>query len=103
MGDLEVARFTATKQYDKAFAKLSPKAQARVRQALEDALADIDAPRLHLHSLAGQWLGVFSINAGGDLRVLFEAVDEDGRPADAGSQSTTGLLITVGTHAQLYG
>jgi hypothetical protein len=30
MGDRKIARFAATKQYGKAFAKLSPKAQARV-------------------------------------------------------------------------
>jgi mRNA-degrading endonuclease YafQ of YafQ-DinJ toxin-antitoxin module len=103
MRDLQVDRFAATKQYSKALAKLQPKAQARVKRALEQALTDIHAPSLRLHGLSGRWLGVFSINAGGDLRILFEAVDAHEDAAGPDSQTTVGVLITVGTHAQIYG
>ena len=76
MRDLQIARFAATKQYRKAFAKLPAKKQVQVKRALEDALEDLHAPLLGLHGLTGQWLGVYSLNVGGDLRILFEAVDD---------------------------
>jgi mRNA-degrading endonuclease YafQ of YafQ-DinJ toxin-antitoxin module len=101
MADLEaVARFAATKQFDKAFASLPARQKDKVRQVLTDALTDIHASLLHLHQLTGDWDGAYSLNVGGDLRILFDVVDEQ----DAGGQTlTVGVLIIVGTHAQLYG
>jgi mRNA-degrading endonuclease YafQ of YafQ-DinJ toxin-antitoxin module len=100
MSELEVARFAATKQFNKAMAKLSPKRQARVKAALALALRDIASPQLRLHGLTGDWLGAYSLDAGGDLRILFDAVDE---LDDDGSIVIIGSLITVGTHSQIYG
>jgi hypothetical protein len=73
MSELKAARFAATKQFSKAMAKLSPKRQAKVKAALD---------------------------ADGDLRILFDALDELN---DDGSTVTVGNLITVGTHSQIYG
>jgi mRNA-degrading endonuclease YafQ of YafQ-DinJ toxin-antitoxin module len=99
--DLEaVARFAATKPFNKAFARLSARQQEKVRQTLTDALADIHAPLLHLHKLTADWDGAYSLNVGGDLRILFDAVDEQDPD---GQTITVGVLIIVGSHAQLYG
>ncbi|MDR1295477.1 MAG: hypothetical protein LBK59_11110 [Bifidobacteriaceae bacterium] len=100
MSELKVVRFAATRQFAKAMAKLSPKQQARVKAALGLALNDIASPQLRLHGLKGDWLGAYSLDAGGDLRILFDAVDELN---DDGSTVTVGNLITVGTHSQIYG
>jgi mRNA-degrading endonuclease YafQ of YafQ-DinJ toxin-antitoxin module len=100
MSELKVARFAATKQFDKAMAKLSRKRQERVKAALTLALDDIASPQLRLHGLKGDWLGAYSLDAGGDLRILFDAVDE---VDDDGATVTVGSLITVGTHSQIYG
>jgi mRNA-degrading endonuclease YafQ of YafQ-DinJ toxin-antitoxin module len=95
-----VARFVATRQFDKAFARLPGRQKGKVREVLTQALADLHAPLLRLHQLTADGDGAYSLNVGGDLRVLFEAVEEQDPD---GQTITVGVLITVGTHAQLYG
>jgi len=110
MPDLQPARFAATRQFGKAFARLSAKKQQKVRQVLATALDDISSPLLRFHQLTGDWAGAYSLSAGGDLRILFEVVkepddDQSHNSDDEKPQKTVdiGVLITVGTHAQLYG
>lgn len=119
MPDTQPARFAATRQFAKTFARLPAKKQEKVRQVLATALDDISAPLLRLYPLTGDWAGAYSLSAGGDLRILFEIVEE---PDDDSDQSqnedndqregdddegprtvVVGVLIIVGTHAQLYG
>ncbi|MCL2455499.1 MAG: hypothetical protein FWD18_09430 [Micrococcales bacterium] len=115
MPNLQPVRFAATRQFAKAFARLPAKKQEKVRQVLATALDDISAPLLRLHPLTGDWAGAYSLSAGGDLRILFEVVEEpgdnqsqdddqtEGRDDKESQTVVVGILITVGTHAQLYG
>ncbi len=115
MPDLQPARFAATRQFAKAFARLPAKKQEKVRQVLAAALNDVSAPLLRLHPLTGDWAGTYSLSAGGDLRILFEIVEEQGGDGDKSQNEdndqrdegprtvVVGVLIIVGTHAQLYG
>ena len=90
-----VARFEFSKTFVKRLRELPLRRQRRVEDALKAAMVDLNAPGLGLHQLKGPLAGTYSINAGGDLRVHFEA-----RSTGPG---VTALLITVGTHRQLYG
>ncbi len=47
---------------------------------------------LHNHPLNGKYEGCRSINVTGDYRIIYTLEDED-----------TALLLTIGTHSELYG
>jgi len=80
-----------TKTFEKAYATLRPKEQARVDDALLTYLIDPTVKHLRVHKLKGKYLGQVSISAGGDLRIhLKEDVD------------IIIVVVTVGTHSQLY-
>ena len=80
-----------TKEFNKQFARLSRPKQLRAKEALALYLDDPDAPALRLHRLKGEWLGYYSISAGGDLRLHFRITSAD-----------TLLFVAIGTHSQLY-
>jgi len=84
-----------TKQFQKLFIRLPARKQTKVKDALKRAVADLDDPQLRLHELQGQDSGTFSISAGGDLRIHFELIEQEGR--------SIASLQAVGTHSQLYG
>ena len=90
-----IARFEFSKTFVKRLRALPVKRQRRVELALRDAMVDINRPGLNLHGLKGKLAWTYSISAGGDLRVHFEPQDESSCPV--------ALLITVGSHSQLYG
>ena len=92
---MKVDRFEVTKKFEKAFAKLAGREQARVKVALAQATVDLGDASLRQHTLKGTRAGTVSLNAGGDLRILCRIYEEDGR--------TIALLLLVGTHSQLYG
>ena len=82
-----------SRTFDKRFEKLPRKKQIHVTHAIELFLTSSTDPKLRLHELSGALQGVWSISAGGDLRIHFEYVEG----------GFTILFLTVGTHAQLYG
>ncbi len=80
-----------TKAFNKQFEKLPFKRQQLAKETVELFLDDINAASLRTHPLKGEWLGYYSISAGGDLRLHFKLIDEN-----------TVLFVAVGSHSQLY-
>ena len=81
-----------SKKFQKQFAKLSPKVreQFKVRQRLW--FQDPYHPRLRLHKLAGEFVGLYSINITGDIRAIYEETGKE-----------TVVFGLIGTHSELYG
>jgi addiction module RelE/StbE family toxin len=80
-----------TKGFNKQFEKLPRKNQERAKAAITLFLQNLAAPSLRNHALKGEWLGYYSISAGGDLRLNFKMINK-----------TTVLFVAVGSHSQLY-
>lgn len=80
-----------SKSFDKSYLKLPPKKQAKVRKTIALFVKDPKTRSLRLHELEGKMTGIWSISAGGDLRLHFR-YDGD----------TVVFFLAVGTHAQLY-
>jgi addiction module RelE/StbE family toxin len=85
-------RITKSKRFDKQYAKLSKRIQLQFAERLALFVRDISHPSLHTHSLHGEFAGLQSFNVNADVRVIFTMKDE-----------TIVLLVSIGTHAQLYG
>jgi addiction module RelE/StbE family toxin len=80
-----------SKEFDKQFKKLNSKQQLKVENAIKQFVIDKSVASLRLHALKGEWKNHFSISAGGDLRIHLKYIEE-----------TNVLVVTVGTHSQLY-
>ena len=80
------------RQYEKAWAKLSKKQQTKTLETIQLFLKAPSHPSLRLHQLKGDYYPQYSLSAGGDLRIHLLISGED-----------TVVLMTVGTHSQLYG
>jgi mRNA-degrading endonuclease YafQ of YafQ-DinJ toxin-antitoxin module len=84
-------KFRFTKEFDKEFAKLLPKKKAAVKETLVLYSQNPIHRKLRHHKLHGEYAGQSSISAGGDLRIhLIEDNDPDI------------IVVTLGTHSQLY-
>ena len=84
-------RLSFTKEFEKQFKYLNSKQQTKVENALRTFLADKNTASLRLHELKGEWAGHYSISAGGDLRIHLKHIEATGV-----------LVVTLGTHSQLY-
>jgi len=80
-----------TRAFNKQFEKLPQKSQQKARDAVGVLLEDSSTLSLRTHALKGEWLGYYSISAGGDLRLHFKFVTK-----------TCVLFVAVGSHSQLY-
>ena len=78
----------------RSWLKRRPKDKAAIEAALEQLLADANAPSLRTHKLHGPMAGYWACSAGYDLRVVFEFVEHEGNEAI--------LLLGLGTHDELY-
>lgn len=92
MNQPEKIKIEYTKLFKKQYAKLTPKVrnQFKVRQRMW--LTDPFNPQLHLHMLSGEYAGLFSINITGDIRALYEKIND-----------TYVIFGFIGTHSELYG
>ena len=81
-----------SKKFKTQFAKLRRNEQARVIACLKAFKIDPDSPPLRRHALKGEYLGHYSISAGGDLRLHFYEKDDN----------ITFVFVNVGSHSQLY-
>ena len=73
--------------FKKQPAGVKDKFEERVRLFHEDMFE----PILNNHSLEGEWLGCRSINITGDIRAIFEEIEDDHFE-----------FIAIGTHSELY-
>jgi addiction module RelE/StbE family toxin len=89
---MKIKRVEYSKKFIKLLKKVPKKKQDKALQAIDLLLADPTDSRLRLHKLSGQFVDVYSISAGGDLRLHFEFVIVD----------DLALFIDIGTHSQLY-
>ncbi len=79
------------KNFDKSFAKLSPKIKESFINRLDIFVADNFDPVLNNHSLKGEYFGYRSINVTGDYRAVYKIV-----------ATHEVCFIDIGTHSQLY-
>jgi len=78
----------------KSLLKKHPQWAADLESTLELLSADCFHPRLKTHKLKAELEGAWACSAGYDLRIVFEFVEHEGAEAI--------LLITVGTHEEVY-
>jgi mRNA-degrading endonuclease YafQ of YafQ-DinJ toxin-antitoxin module len=81
-----------TKTFQKQYAKLNPKLSMQFKNRQRLWLNDPYNTQLHLHMLTAEYAGLYSINITGDIRALYEKIDE-----------TYVIFGFIGTHSQLYG
>lgn len=77
--------------FRKRYRKLRDEERRRFRKRRDLFLKNPFHPALNNHPLHGAYLGYRSINVGGDLRVIYEAVDR-----------FTAQFILIDTHSNLY-
>jgi len=77
-------------RFDKSFRKLQPKLQSKFYKQLEILSRNIIDHRLNNHALTGKYLGYRSFDVMGDIRVIFEHVNNE-----------LIKLVNIGTHSQL--
>jgi len=81
-----------TKRFKKQFSRLSPKVREQFKSRQRLWLSDPYNTQLHLHMLTGEYTGLYSINITGDIRALYEKIED-----------TYIIFGFIGTHSQLYG
>jgi mRNA-degrading endonuclease YafQ of YafQ-DinJ toxin-antitoxin module len=81
-----------TKKFRKQYSKLTPKIRVQFKKRQRLWLNDPYNPQLHLHMLTAEYAGLYSINVTGDIRALYEKIDD-----------TYVIFGFIGTHSQLYG
>ncbi len=79
-------------EFNKRFKKLSKKMQQKVLDRLDIFEADKFDEILDNHKLTGEYEGCRSIDITGNVRVIYEEIKEG-----------VYVLVSVGTHTQLYG
>ncbi|MCA9237825.1 MAG: hypothetical protein KDA44_20265 [Planctomycetales bacterium] len=90
----ELIRSSAFVRAARRYLKRRPQAMDALRHTLERLEQDAFDPRLKTHKLTGHLAATWACSGGYDLRVLFDFVEHEGRPAI--------LLLTVGTHDEVY-
>lgn len=80
-----------SKSFDKKFKKLSQKIQFQIKEKVlifQESPFDV---RLNNHMLHGEMKMIRSINITGDLRILYEEIDDD-----------SVRFLDIDTHSNLY-
>lgn len=85
-------KLTFGKEFEKRYRNLTKNQQLRVDKALALFVRDPSATSLRHHGLKGAWAGHYSISIGGDLRIHLKYLEKE-----------AALVVTLGTHSQLYG
>lgn len=80
-----------SKKFKKQYAKQPKKVQVAFKKRLQMYTVDQDNPQLRIHELKGRLQGMYSMDVNGDVRALFEVVDDEVR-----------LFQMIGSHSQLY-
>jgi len=89
---LLVEKIEYTKGFYKQIAKLPDKKREKVYATIDVFAKNPLTRSLRLHQLKGEFANLYSISAGGDLRLHFEFI----------LVGNVARFVAVGTHAQLY-
>jgi len=81
-----------SKKFQKQFSRLNSKVREQFKNRQRLWLREPYNPQLHLHMLTGEYAGLYSINITGDLRALYEKIDD-----------AYVIFGFIGTHSELYG
>jgi addiction module RelE/StbE family toxin len=81
-----------SKKFKKQYEKLQPKLQQKTKNAISLWSVNPTDDSLRLHQLSGKLKRFYSIDITGDVRALYEVIDDE-----------IYLYQMVGTHSQLYG
>jgi addiction module RelE/StbE family toxin len=84
-------RVLTHRHFDTEFVRLSKKQQARTEERIRLFIQSPFHPTLRNHALLGKYQGYRSINIPGDLRVIYEPINEE-----------TVRFHHIGTHSELY-
>ena len=79
------------KHFERQYKKLRPGARKRFKERKDIFLQDPYHPTLNNHPLQGRYKGYRSINVGGDVRAVYELIDDD-----------TAYFVAIATHSKLY-
>lgn len=85
-------RIAKAKQFEKQYKKLPAKIQKQFADRLLLFLNDKRHPLLDVHSLKGEYAGLWSFNVTADIRVVFDESLEE-----------VLILTAIGSHSELYG
>ena len=80
------------KTFEKKYIKLSTKLKKQFQERKDLFLIDPYNPTFNNHPLKGRYRGSYSINVTGDIRAVYEFVNEN-----------TVYFIDIDTHTKLYG
>ncbi len=81
-----------SKKFLKQYYRLSPKVQQQFQQRLQLWLKEPFNPQLNNHILKEKYGGLHSINITGDIRALYDKIDD-----------SYVIFGFIGSHSQLYG
>ncbi len=84
-------RIAKAKQFEKQYKKLPAKLQKQFADRLVLFLDDKRHPLLNVHSLKGEYTGLWSFNVTADIRVVFDD-----------SHKEVLILVAIGSHSELY-
>jgi len=80
------------KDFNKSYLKLSSKQQDKIDEAIKTFINNPFHKQLKNHPLHGDQKGKRAIAAGGDLRIIFEEIDNYRKV----------IFFRVGSHSQVY-
>jgi len=84
-------RITTTKKFDKKLKKQSVKIQKEFIKRVTFFIQDKYHPFLKTHKLSGKLQDLWSFNLSGDIRIIFDMVEDD-----------VAMLVDTGSHSDLY-
>ncbi len=87
----KIMRIFTHKNFDKKYKKLPEREKSNFKERRNLFLENPLHPLLNNHALAGRYKGCRSINVSGDLRVLYQVINND-----------TVFFIDIDTHSNLY-
>lgn len=84
-------RIAKAKRFEKQYKKLSLKIKKQFADRLKLFLDDERHPLLNVHSLKGEYTGLWSFTVTADTRVVFDD-----------SHEAVLILVAIGSHSELY-
>lgn len=85
-------RIVKSRLFEKQYRKLPAKLKKQFADRLAMFLENKNHPLLRVHSLSGNFNGLYSINVSSDIRVIFDS-----------SYDGVLILVAIGSHSELYG